>query len=482
MSSLEELFKKHFGTEPESKERMPLSGSNREYYLLKGNGNVCVGTIGKELKENQAFISFTNAFSSKNLPVPKVLVVADDGYSYLQTYIEGVSLFDFLEKHRLDNGNPDNQTIELYKKVLAWLPKFQILGGQAIDFSQCYPREKFDVQSIMWDLNYFKYYFLKSTHTVFDEQLLENDFNTLTNYLCSVDSKFFLYRDFQSRNILITPSGEPYFIDYQGGRQGASQYDIASLLYDGKAALSPEVKSELLDFFIDQFKNSLSELLGKNDFDEKEYRDMFAGFAYVRVMQACGSYGYRGFLEQKSHFLNSIPPAMRNIKYLLENHKLPIEIPQLEACLKSISENEELLNYGVKKTPLTVTVMSFSYKKGIPYDPTGNGGGFVFDCRAIHNPGRYDEYKTKTGKDQEVIDFFANEPEMAEFVELSQKMVKMSIEKYLKRGFKNLSVLFGCTGGQHRSVYSAEKMADFIRANYPEVIVDLSHREQERKK
>ena len=471
--TLEQLFCKHFGQNPERIEKMPLSGSNREYFLMSNAENQCVGTIGKELRENNAFVKFATAFSKENLPVPKVLEVSDDGFSYLQTYIEGTSLFDYLENHRLSDGSPDNETVALYKKVLDVLPVFQTVGEKVIDFDNCYPRKSFDEQSIKWDLNYFKYYFLKTTHTVFDEQLLENDFNVLTNYLCKAPSNYFLYRDFQSRNIIITPKGEPYFIDFQGGRHGALQYDIASLLYDGKAALSPEIRIELLDYYISKLKNFVH-------FDEEEFRKMFSAFAYVRIMQACGSYGYRGFFENKPHFLNSIPPAMRNLKYLVENHKLPIEIPHLENCWKQLTENEDLLNYNSGKNQLTVTVMSFSYRKGIPYDPTGNGGGFVFDCRAIHNPGRYEKYRKFNGKDQEVIDFFSHEPEMAEFVGLTQSIVEMSVKKYLQRGFKNLSVLFGCTGGQHRSVYSAERMAEFLRKKYPQVIVNLSHREQDK--
>ncbi len=467
---LTQLFKKHFGVEPAKIERMPISGSNREYYKLSAGSHVAVGTIGKEIKENEAFISFTNSFHEAGLPVPEILEVSDDKGSYLQTFIEGISLFDYLESHRLPDGEIDESTLRIYRKVLNHLRDFQMKGADIIDFGKCYPRSKFDAQSIMWDLNYFKYYFLKATHTVFDEQLLEDDFQKLTEYLCSAPSDFFLYRDFQSRNIIITPDGEPYFIDYQGGRRGAMHYDLASLLYDGKAKLSPETRDYLLTDFI------LGNIGYFPNFQERAFAEMFYAFAYVRIMQACGAYGYRGILEQKQHFIKSIPPAMKNLKYLLDNHPLPIELPELTKALRSIAENEELNTE--KKKKLTVTVMSFSYKMGIPYDPSGNGGGFVFDCRAIHNPGKYEQYKHVTGKDQPVIDFFANEPEMAEFCQLTQQIVGMSIKKYLKRGFENLSVLFGCTGGQHRSVYSAESMARFIRENYPEVIVNLSHREQ----
>ncbi len=470
---LNNLFKTKFGVEASEIQRLPLSGSNREYYKMSADGIVCVGTYGNQVKENEAFISFSNSLKTAGLPVPEILAVADDKMSYLQTFIEGVSLFDFLEKHRLNDGSPDNITIDLYKKTLRVLPKFQTQGVKYIDFEKCFPRKEFDSQSIMWDLNYFKYYFLKTTHTVFDEQLLEIDFLTLTQYLCTADKNYFLYRDFQSRNIMVTPENEVYFIDYQGGRRGALQYDIASLLYDGKAAIPPEIRMELLDFYISELKKYIN-------IDEKQFREMFAAFAYVRIMQACGSYGYRGFLENKPHFLASIAPAMKNLRYLLEYQKLPIHIPHLTECLKSLTESEFLKQYETPKSALTVTIGSFSYRKGLPYDPSGNGGGFIFDCRAIHNPGRYEQYRNVTGKDQAVIDFFKNEPEMAEFVSLTQNIVKISVEKYIKRNFKNLSVYFGCTGGQHRSVYCAERMAEFIRKNYPEVNIILIHREQDK--
>ncbi|MCR5453858.1 MAG: phosphotransferase [Bacteroidales bacterium] len=471
---LEALCAKHFGTSPTHIEKLPLSGSSREYFRINIDDNTTViGTHGYEIRENKAFVSFANSLHKAGLPVPAVLAVSDDYHWYLQTYIKGYTLFDILEKHRLSDGSPDNKTVEIYKQVIKQLPKFQVIGAKNIDFSKCYPRERFDRQSIMWDLNYFKYYFLKTTHTVFDEQLLENDFEALCDYLCSAPSDYFMYRDFQSRNIIITPNGDPYFVDFQGGRYGALQYDIASLLYDGKAAIPPEIRIELLDCYIAELKKYI-------DIDEKKFREMFGAFAYVRIMQACGSYGYRGFLENKPHFLNSIPPAMRNLAYLLDNHPLPIKLPYLEKYLRSISQNDELLHYSAEKNALTVTVMSFSYRKGIPYDPTGNGGGYVFDCRAIHNPGRYEKYTKFNGKDTEVIDFFAKEPEMAEFVKLTQQIVEISVKKYLKRGFKSLSVLFGCTGGQHRSVFCAERMAEFLQKYYPQVVVKLSHREQDR--
>jgi len=471
-NAITDLYLKYRNGLPEKTELMPQSGSNRKYYKITNReGEVCVGTIGYEARENKAFVSFTQSLNNAGLNVPKILATDENCHVYLQTYIEGPTLFEYLEKHRDANGDPDNTTIELYKKVIAELPKFQTIGAKVLDFDLCYPRRRFDAQSIIWDLNYFKYYFLKATHTVFDEQLLENDFQTLVDYLTKAECEYFLYRDFQSRNIIIGNDGEPYFVDYQGGRLGCLHYDIVSLLYDAKAGLKPEIREMLLDYYIAEIGKYVK-------IDEKDFREMFNAFAYVRIMQACGAYGYRGLYEGKQHFVKSIPLAMRNLAYLLDKQKLPIETPELEQCLRSISTNDELLNITPK---LTVTVMSFSYKKGIPYDPTGNGGGFVFDCRAIPNPGRYDEYKQLTGMDQPVIDFLEKEPEVAEFEDLAQRMVDASVRKYISRGFENLSVLFGCTGGQHRSVYSAERMAEYLRNKYPQVIVRLSHREQERK-
>ncbi|MBQ3656114.1 MAG: phosphotransferase [Bacteroidales bacterium] len=473
---LEALFQRHFGKKADKIDKMPESGSNREYYYmacLAEDGCECVGTIGKEFKENLAFISFSKSFLSQNLPVPEVLEISDDSLAYLQTYIKGVSLFEYLESHRQGDYSPDSKTVEYYKKVLEFLPKFQVKCSNSLDYSKCYPRKKFDAQSIMWDLNYFKYYFLKTTHTVFEEQSLERDFLTLTNNITAVGSDYFMYRDFQSRNIIIREDGQPYFIDFQGGRKGPLQYDVASLLFDAKACLSPELRDELLDFYI-------SELKKYTEVDETQFKKAFYSVVLIRILQALGSYGYRGFLEQKPHFLTSIPPALQNIRYLIETEKLNIKIPHIKKCLNSLIENQELLSGNSEKTVLTVTVQSFSYRRGIPYDSSGNGGGFVFDCRAIHNPGRYEKYKTLTGKSPEVIEFFSHEPQMAEFVDLTQKTVALSVKKYIQRGYSNLSVSFGCTGGQHRSVYCAEKTAEFLKEKFPEINVVLKHLEQEK--
>ena len=320
---------------------------------------------------------------------------------------------------------------------------------------------------MLWDLHYFKYYFLKLAQIPFDEQLLEDDFNAFADYLQQAESDYFLYRDFQSRNIMVTENG-PAFIDYQGGRRGALQYDLASLLYDAKADLPHEVREELLDFYISKLKE-------KTNIDEHAFRDFFTGYVLIRIMQAMGAYGFRGFYEKKEHFLKSIPYAIENLKYILNNFSLPVKLPALMEALEQVTLSEKLQQIS-NSTQLTISINSFSFRRGIPVDSSGHGGGFVFDCRCIHNPGRYDEYKSKTGLSPEVIAFFEKEDEMGAYLESVFTLADQSVQKYLKRGFKNLMFNFGCTGGQHRSVYCAENLALYLRKNYP-VKVELKHME-----
>ena len=336
----------------------------------------------------------------------------------------------------------------------------------------CYPREAFDKQSMMWDLNYFKYYFLKLAKIPFDEQRLEDDFQAFSDYLLAVDNNAFLYRDFQSRNVMLK-DGKVYFIDYQGGRKGALQYDLASLLYDAKANIPEAEREELLEFYLD-------ELNQYKHVDRSKFKSLFDGYVLIRIMQAMGAYGFRGFYEKKEHFLKSIPFALKNMETLLaKNNTVLTEFPELYKVLKSVTESTFLKSISPANDRLTVRISSFSYKKGIPHDPSGNGGGFVFDCRAIHNPGRYPEYKHLTGKDQQVIEFLEQKSTIASFMNAVTTLVSQSVEVYLSRGFTHLSVNFGCTGGQHRSVYAAEKLAQYLRNNYPVTVV-LQHVEQDK--
>jgi aminoglycoside/choline kinase family phosphotransferase len=464
-----QLFEHHFNEKVETFEMLPPSGSYREYCRMQNKNRSVIGAYNADVKENTAFLSFTNHFLKKKLPVPEIYIVSSDLKKYLLEDLGHTTLFDFLSKTRETEGFSKN-IISEYKKVLKVLPKLQVAAGKNIDFSVCYPRAAFDSQSMMWDLNYFKYYFLKLAQIPFDEQALEDDFQTFSEYLLSADSNYFLYRDFQSRNVMLK-NGAVFFIDYQGGRRGALQYDLASLLYDGKADIPQSVRKELFDFYIKELQKYLP-------VNEKEFTAYFRGFVLIRIMQAMGAYGFRGFYEKKEHFLKSIPYALKNLEFLLEDLDLPVEIPELANVLKLLTKSEVLKEIGQVKSNLTIRITSFSYKKGIPDDPSGNGGGFVFDCRAINNPGRYQEYKQLTGKDLEVQKFLEQKSEIGIFIDSVKTLVDQTVKVYLKRGFTHLSVNFGCTGGQHRSVYSAEKLAEYLQNNYP-VNVVLIHREQQ---
>lgn len=475
--NLLEIFKNQFikitGTGPDTCVMLPQTASNRKYYRMATSKISLIGAFNPDVKENQAFISFSHTFASLGLKVPEMLSVSDDFTTYLQTDIGDETLFSFLQKKRVSQIFPAS-VIDKYKQVLTELPRFQTLGGENIDFTKCYPRAAFDKQSMMWDLNYFKYYFLKLSGVAFDEQLLENDYEVFTEYLLSEKSDYFLYRDFQSRNIMLK-SDEVFFIDYQGGRKGPLHYDIASLLYDAKADIPEEIRKELLDYYLDR----LAEYL---DIDREAFAEKFYAFVLIRILQAMGAYGYRGIYEKKTHFLQSIPYALRNLKTVLEKCRLPQQITHLTTVLNNLSEAPGLKKYTrvyEAKTPLIVNVVSFSYKKELPDDSSGNGGGFVFDCRAIHNPGRYEQYKSLTGRDKEVIEFLRKDGEADGFLSSAYQLVEQSVDKYLDRGFTHLQVSFGCTGGQHRSVFCAENMARHLKEKYgKKVKIKLNHREQ----
>jgi len=463
-----QLFENHFNEKVTSFKMLPPSGSYREYCRLKNEKRTVIGAFNADVKENTAFITFTNHFRSKELPVPEIYAVSSDLKKYLLEDLGDITLFDFLSGIRESEGFSENIIAE-YRKVLQVLPRIQVVAGSDLDYSVCYPRAAFDKQSMMWDLNYFKYYFLKLAKIPFDEQALEDDFQAFSDDLLTADSDFFMYRDFQSRNVMLK-NNEVHFIDYQGGRRGALQYDLASLLYDGKADIPPQLRLRLFGFYLDELKKYMP-------VNEKEFTDYFRGFVLIRIMQAMGAYGFRGFYEKKEHFLKSIPYALKNLEFLLEDLDLPVETIELTKILNMLTHSESLKEIGHVKSNLTVRITSFSYKKGIPRDPSGNGGGFVFDCRAIHNPGRYPEFKNLTGKDLEVQQFLEKKSEIGIFLDAVKTLVDQTVKTYLERSFSHLSVNFGCTGGQHRSVYSAEKLAEHLKNNFP-VNVVLIHREQ----
>jgi len=463
------LFESTFNEKVADVEVLPLSGSYREYCRLKNNNRTVIGAFNADIKENEAFFSFTRHFYKNNIPVPKIIAIGEDKTYYLVEDLGNITLFDFISQIRQTEGFSEKIVGE-YKKVLRQLPKIQIEAGKEIDYSVCYPRAAFDKQSMMWDLNYFKYYFLKLAKIHFDEQALEDDFQIFSDYLLTAASDYFLFRDFQSRNVMLKDD-LVYFIDYQGGRKGALQYDLASLLYDGKADIPQKIRKYLFGFYLEELKKLI-------DVDSEKFKQYFDGFVLIRIMQAMGAYGFRGFYEKKEHFLKSIPFALNNLKYLLSGLNLPIDIPEMIKVLNGLPQSTVLQEIGASGKGLTVRVTSFSYKKGIPSDPSGNGGGFVFDCRALHNPGRYEEYKDLTGKDEKVIEFIETKTEMGEFLNSVQSLITRSVKKYLERGFTHLTISFGCTGGQHRSVYAAEKIMEYLQNNFPVEVV-LSHREQE---
>jgi aminoglycoside/choline kinase family phosphotransferase len=467
---LSSLFDRWCGEEVVSINKLPASGSAREYYRITGAHAKVIGAINHDREENEAFIHFSRHFLSRGLAVPEIYLVDLDQHAYLQEDLGEVTLFDYLFQVR-ENGNFPDELIDVYKKVLTELQKFQITGARNLDYSVCYPRSSFDRQSMQWDLSYFKYYFLKLANVPFNEQLLENDYNTLIDYLLSQQTDFFLYRDFQSRNVMLR-EGKPHFIDYQGGRRGALQYDVASLLFDSKADIPPAIRASLLEHYMMQLKQF-------PEVDVASFRESYYSYVLIRIMQAMGAFGFRGFYEKKSHFLQSIPYALSDLKWILENVTFPIQIPALLKVYERLLAAPKMKRFRDKSgrsSTLTVSINSFSYKHGIPDDPSGHGGGYVFDCRFITNPGKQEAFRELTGKDKPVIDFLSQQPDVYEFLSNAFSLVDMSVDKYEERQFTHLMVSFGCTGGQHRSVYCAERLAEHLRESHS-VQVTLWHRE-----
>jgi aminoglycoside/choline kinase family phosphotransferase len=472
--SLVRLYAASFGRPPRSILEVAGDGSNRSYYRLIGDDlRTAIGAVGPDHEENRAFLSFTRSFRDAGLPVPELFGVDEEVGAWLESDLGDTTLFNALvEARKQDPGAAFPESMmPAYRRVVEVLPRFQVEGGRVIDYSVAYPRSAFDRQSILWDLNYFKYHFLKLAHVPFNEQRLENDFDTLADFLLQADTRHFLYRDFQSRNIMLVDDA-PYFIDYQGGRRGAPQYDIASLLYDAKAAIPDPVRDQLLAHYLDALEQHI-------EVDRAAFIEIYRGYVLVRIMQAMGAYGYRGFFERKPRFLQSVPYAARNIRRILE-HGLPVALPELDGVLRRIVDAWAHRGEDAEPGPgLTVRLMSFSFKRGYPDDDGGHGGGFVFDCRALPNPGRHLEYRTMCGRDAGVVEYIERYAEAHSFWTHVRSLADAQIEEYLRRGFGSLSIGFGCTGGQHRSVYFSERLAAHIRHEFPQVNVRLAHREED---
>ncbi|MGC2183520.1 MAG: RNase adapter RapZ [Terriglobales bacterium] len=471
MDILTQLFEQHFHTP--AVEIAPLQGklggSGRKIIRLRGGQVSAIGILYDVREENVAFLEFSRHFRRHGLPVPEIYGEDLSQGAYLEEDLGSTTLFEFLTKNRTgENISP--QAVEAYRKVIAVLPRFQVEAGRDLNYKVCYPRGSFDRQSIAWDLNYFKYYFLRLAGIPFNEQALEDDFSRLTKFLLSAGHDYFLYRDFQSRNIMWR-GDQPFFLDYQGGRKGALQYDVASLLYDAKADLPPGLRQQLLAHYLDT-------LAGFVKVEREAFMQHYYAYVYVRIMQALGAYGFRGFYERKVHFLQSVPYALKNLRWLLHNVSLPVALPTLLGAFHSMLGSEKLQALASDADSLVVRIFSFSFHRGWPKDESGNGGGFVFDGRSLPNPGREERFKALTGRDAPVIDYLNQQDSVHQFLASVLSLVDASVSEYQRRGFKNLMVSFGCTGGQHRSVYLAEQLAKRLRGRNG-VEVMLRHRELE---
>ncbi|HEV2277848.1 MAG TPA: RNase adapter RapZ [Acidobacteriaceae bacterium] len=456
MDVLRELFERHFGVPADHVRPLQgeLGGSGRLIVRLVTGEARAIGILYPVREENLAFLEFSKQFRRHGLPVPEIYEHDLDRGAYLEEDLGDTTLFEFLATHR-SGPAIGPEAMEAYRRTVAVLPRFQVEAGKDLNYKVCYPRGSFDRQSIAWDLNYFKYYFLRLAGVPFSEQALENDFSRLTKCLLAAPHEYFLYRDFQSRNVMLR-NGEPWFVDYQGGRRGALQYDIASLLFDAKADLPPQVRQELLDFYLECLARHI-------DVDREAFVRSYYPYVYIRLLQAMGAYGFRGFYERRPHFLQSVPYALKNLRWLKQNVTLPVAIPALLEALDRIGESEKLQAALREGKTLTVRVASFSFHRQAPVDESGNGGGFVFDGRSLPNPGREERFKELTGRDAPVIEYLQRESSVHQFLANVEALVDQSVRSYQARGFENLMVSFGCTGGQHRSVYLAEALAEHLR-------------------
>ncbi len=452
-----------------SSRELTQAGSNRRYFRLCSASRKVVGCYGKNIQENHAFINLSQHFAKHGINVPHVLATSECGSYYLQQDFGDTSLFDVIANGRATGLFSDAEKAAL-RATIAALPCVQYEGAQGLDFSVCYPQAEWGATSIMWDLSYFKYYFLKPAIEDFDEEKLERDFAAFCRYLSAEKNSCFMYRDFQSRNVMWHDEN-PYFIDFQGGRKGVPAYDVASFLYQAKANFPADLREELLQAY----------LAGAAKYvrvDEANFRKSMQGYTLLRTLQVLGAYGFRGYFERKVHFLQSVPFALANLKMLLDT-AMPddLELPYLKNMLYRLVDlkQEPALPSRAK---LRVDVCSFSYRVGLPDDASGNGGGFIFDCRSIHNPGREEQFKFLTGLDAPVREYLNGNGQMQEFLRHAYALVDGAVERYLARGFSHLAVGFGCTGGQHRSVYSAQRLAEHVHQKFPEAEVVVTHREQ----
>ena len=463
-TALQPLFESYTGQQLGQVQELPSSGSNRRYFRLSGGNVTLIGVIGTSKEENRAFIALSRHFREKGLHVPAVLAVSEDSLAYIQEDLGDQVLFDLVSQGR-ESGIYSSYETGLLRRTIEQLPRIQFLGGKGLDWSVCFPQEAFDARMIDFDLNYFKYCFLKATGLEFNEILLQEDFEKFKADLLQEEEDTFLYRDFQARNVMIK-DGEPWFIDFQGGRRGPIYYDVASFIWQARSRFPEDLKQDLIRTYLralQQFKKV----------DEEQFRSRLRLFVLFRTLQVLGAYGFRGFFEKKPHFLRSVPYALQNLRTLLQTPFT--EYPYLNGILQELSVKPEL-NVIQEDHRLEVHVYSFAYKKGIPADTTGNGGGYVFDCRSVNNPGKYEYYRQFNGMDPEVIKFLEDDGEVTVFLDSVYKLVDAHVQRFIERKFTHLQVCFGCTGGQHRSVYCAEHLARHLADKF-NIKVVVTHRE-----
>ena len=461
---LKPLFESYTGQKLTEILELPASGSNRRYFRLKGDGISIIGAVGTNLQENHSFIYLANHFKEKGLRVPTVLAVSEDGSAYIQEDLGDQVLFGMVAQGR-ESGFYNSEEIALLKRAIEELPRIQFTGAEGLDWKNCYPQEAFDARMVDFDLNYFKYCFLKATGLEFNEVLLQDDFEKFKADLLLDNDNTFMYRDFQARNVMIK-DGEPWFIDFQGGRRGPIYYDVASFIWQARSRFPEDLKQELIGAYLKALQAYKQE-------DEAYFRRRLRLFVLFRTMQVLGAYGFRGYFEKKPHFLASVPYALSNLRKLLQTPFT--DYPYMNDLLTKMASMPEL-NEIAQDHRLSVHIYSFAYKKGVPADTTGNGGGYVFDCRSVNNPGKYEYYRQFNGMDPEVIKFLEDDGEIFTFLDSVYKLVDAHVKRFMERKFTNLQVCFGCTGGQHRSVYSAEHLARHLMDKF-DVKVTVTHRE-----
>lgn len=463
MKRLQNLFIKEFGVAPDNVMPITGSGSNRQYFRLQNTSskNSAIGTLGDDVEENKTFLYIDKTLRDSGVNVPLVYGVTEDCTGYLQEDLGDVSLLSL-------RNTP--QFFEMLAKAIDELPRIQTC--HAIDSNKCYPEKEMGVRQIMWDLNYFKYCFLKPAGVLFNESALEDDFVAFTSDLLHIPDGLwgFMYRDCQSRNIIVKDN-MPYWIDFQSGRRGPLLYDVASLLWQAKASIPQDMRLSLAENYF----AACQRLTGV---DAGVMRGLLPRFVLFRTLQVLGAYGFRGLVERKSHFIESIPAAIKNLEQLIEEGVVD-KYNELKKSIEALCDSPRFRRDAADGV-LNVEVFSFSYKKGYPEDLSGNGGGFMFDCRGLHNPGRYEEYKCLTGLDAPVIDFLEKRGEVQPFLKSAEALTDATIERYVARGFSSLQIGFGCTGGQHRSVYCAQHLARHIAGKFGDKVrVTVNHREQQ---